>query len=252
MKYPLPTILFFILIFMTFQISVLSISKYFSLTEVPNNSNTIINILLYVVIITILFFAFAKMKEGTIIKFWMLSSYFIAAAIPFYIIFNSIWVGLLISGIILYARWKFKNLYLHDLGEFITYLGVSALLVPLFNPFYAVILLVVFAIYDIISVFVTGHMIKLVKETKKAGVIPAILFQYKGEGSLLGGGDMIFPSIFSSVLWIFGFHTQAIFSVIGSTTGLLFLMLIGKRKKPYPALPSIVSFEFLFTLISVI
>ena len=252
MKHPLPTVLFFILTFLIFQLSVLSISKYFSLTTIPNSANFVINTLLYIIIVTILFFALAKIKEGNIIKFWMLSSYFIAAAIPFYIILNSIWLGLLISGIILIIRWKFKNIYLHDFGEFFTYLGVSALLIPLFTPFYSIVLLVTFSIYDIISVFITKHMIKLVKETKKVGIVPAILFEYKGEGSLLGGGDMIFPSIFSSSLWIFGFYTQAIFSVIGSTIGLLFLLLIGKRKKPYPALPSITAFSFLFTLISII
>ena len=134
----------------------------------------------------------------------------------------------------------------------IAYLGVAALLVPMFTPFYAILLLIIFSIYDLIAVFVTKHMIKLVKESKKVGILPAILFNYKGEGSLLGGGDMIFPSIFSSSLWIYGFHTQAIFSAIGSSVGLLFLLLIGKKKRPYPALPSITIFSFLFTLISVI
>jgi presenilin-like A22 family membrane protease len=66
--------------------------------------------------------------------------------------------------------------------------------------------------------------------------------------ALLGGGDVVFPLIMAGVvLRKFGFTkflgmqlpVASLLIVLGSTLGLTYLLVFGKRKKPYPAMPFI-------------
>ncbi len=254
MKHSIPVILFFISVFFVFQLFSLEFAdlSFSQFSNQQSQTMNIFNIIVGVIVISLLFLFFMKVKESKVLKIWMIFSYLVATAIPFYLIFNSMIIGFAISGLIIFLRFKFRNLVFHDIGEFLAYLGVVMLIAPLFEPVSAVILLVIFSVYDLIAVFITKHMVKMVKESSKIGILPAMLFRYHGEGSLLGGGDMIFPAILSSSFWAYGLYSTAILSALGSTIGVLFLFLVGKRKKPYPALPSITAFSLIFSIISLI
>jgi presenilin-like A22 family membrane protease len=72
----------------------------------------------------------------------------------------------------------------------------------------------------------------------------------RAQVAILGGGDVVFPIIASGVMFSkFGFF-GALFVIIGATAGLGYLMLMGEKKKFYPAMPFISTGIFLGMLLS--
>ncbi|OGL65098.1 hypothetical protein A3B21_04400 [Candidatus Uhrbacteria bacterium RIFCSPLOWO2_01_FULL_47_24] len=116
------------------------------------------------------------------------------------------------------------------------------------------IVLLVLAVYDVIAVYGTKHMVTMFKGLLAKGVIFAIIIPEHprlmlkrmkqvepGEGFFfLGTGDLALPSFFVASAARESF-TLAIGAAIGSIVGLFFTDLLFQwgRKRPMPALPSI-------------
>jgi presenilin-like A22 family membrane protease len=132
-------------------------------------------------------------------------------------------------------------------------------------------LLILISIYDLWAVWHSGIMQKMAKyQIDKLKIfagflIPEISKQVKMKFqkmkklgkkrnkvqiniALLGGGDVVFPLIMAGVvLRKFGFTNllgmqlpvASLLIVLGATLGLTGLLIFGKRKKPYPAMPFI-------------
>lgn len=103
---------------------------------------------------------------------------------------------------------------------------VSGVLGSSLSPVVALLLYVILIVYDFMAVFVTGHMVELVRgflEIRNA----------------LGGGDFVLPTIFSTSL-LFLHPLLSILSFVASTLGLLFVITVHRElKRPLPALPYI-------------
>jgi len=147
--------------------------------------------------------------------------------------------------------------------------GVGAGLGLRIQPQIVLLLILIFSVYDYIAVYKTKHMVKMAKEMIEHKAILGIIipqefsdfFQKTNEKSftkerflVLGGGDIVFPLIFSVSLLsqsIYDSLLIAFFSVIGLLCGFLFF-ISQKTPKPIPALPSIAvfsSFAYFLTLL---
>ncbi len=243
MKEP-KAILFFTLLFFAFQLISILLTPQIKVYE--GDLTTPFWIILWVLIGTAIFILLVRKRKIMFTKSWIIISYFIATFFAFSVFFDII-PALLLAIAIMALREVLRSRWMHNLGELIAYFGIVQMFVPMFSPITVVILLAILAIYDLISVFVTKHMLKLVKSSAETGYIPAVIFSRTPR--MLGGGDFIFPTIYSATMWAYGLHTLAIYSAIAATLGLLSLLLIGKKKKAYPALPPITIGVYIATLI---
>ena len=147
------------------------------------------------------------------------------------------------SLLIVYLRLLFpENLFFRNLSVSIIG-GVSAgLLGYAFSVPVALLFYVLLILYDFISVFITKHMVELVKGVEDIG----------GEGRYvaLGGGDLVLPALFSTSLIHMG-AVPAVISILGSVIGVWWAFSCLRRfKRPLPALPYIGAVQITLTALS--
>ncbi len=111
------------------------------------------------------------------------------------------------------------------------------------SPVVTVILLVILAVYDYISVFITKHMVVLAKAVAGSAEVG------KGTKHLLGAGDVAIPGMFAISLARASI-TASVLAMAGAVAGLLATTYLARRwKRVLPALPSIGLTELVFALI---
>jgi presenilin-like A22 family membrane protease len=125
--------------------------------------------------------------------------------------------------------------------------GVAvAIIAAGFSPIVNVLILVILAVYDYVSVFVTKHMVTLAKAVAGTENIG------KGEKHLLGAGDVAIPGIVAISLARASL-LSSILACIGAVLGLIATTWLAKRwKRVLPALPSIGFVELLLATVGLI
>jgi presenilin-like A22 family membrane protease len=113
-------------------------------------------------------------------------------------------------------------------------LGASLDLLP------AAAFAIALAIYDVIAVFYSKHMVTLAKALDKRGAAFAVHLQDGKESIQLGTGDVVIPAMLSvSALRIA--PMAGVFGIVGSVVGIIaIIVLLEKFKGYWPALPPIV------------
>ena len=143
--------------------------------------------------------------------------------------------------------------WIHDLIVLFAGAGIGAIFGLQFHWSFAVVLLVILSLYDIIAVFVTKHMIVLAHELIKrnctfALIIPEHIRQFRaglmavqpGSGFLiLGGGDIVLPMFLTASAYaerpIAGWT-----AIVGMCFGVLLNHVwLTSSRAPLPALPFI-------------
>lgn len=186
--------------------------------------------------------------------------------------FLNAWLAGLIAvglGVIWFIRPK---IWLHNGLLILTLVSLGAVFGAMFSPWSVILVMLVIAIYDFLSVKF-GYMQWMAKKLSESETLPAFfipaklidwktgingkevknIFLDKGEKqfSILGGGDIFFPLWLSSTVWFASgvkiTLITAVFSLIGLVTAYLIHFFIMKGKAT-PALPSI----FLFSLIGLL
>jgi len=170
-----------------------------------------------------------------------------------------------------------RNFFVHNITELFIYPGIAAVFVPILNIYTIILLLILISIYDAWAVWKSGIMQKMAKyQMNKLNIFAGFFIPHvdkrtkekiklmreklkqkkitkkelekkkiKINVAMLGGGDIIFPIIFSGVmLKTFGF-IPALFVIAGATLGLGYLLLSSEKKKFYPAMPFITAGIFL-------
>ena len=152
--------------------------------------------------------------------------------------------------------WKYPEWYVVDIIGFFLCAGIAAVIGASFGIIPILILLVIFAVYDAVSVYKTKHMQRLAELvlTNKLPVLFVIpttrdfSFREKKEWTnlddrearpahILGMGDIVIPSalVVSASLFVGGgttigmFTTPAIGAMVGSVVGLLLLNELSER-----------------------
>ncbi|MCW1296600.1 MAG: presenilin family intramembrane aspartyl protease [Candidatus Parvarchaeota archaeon] len=252
MKYSIETILLLIVLFVCCELfGLFIVSNYYEKNlpyqlrppQIP--SSAIPPYFLFIILIlTMILLLLKRLKMNFVIKIWFFSVLFICAAISLNVFLEST-IALVISIILILIRYKYQNYFIHNFTEILCYGGVTALFVPMLNFNSIITLLILLSIYDIIAVYVTKHMIKLAEAQREMDIFSGLVIKFKDEYALLGGGDVAFPLLFASVaLRDFG-PLHALLSIYLSTIALVILVLIGEKKKYYPALPFLASGSFL-------
>jgi len=161
----------------------------------------------------------------------------------------------------------YPKILTHNLLFSIALAGIGAFIALNLEPFSIAIILSVLAIYDIIAVYVTKHMIKMAQVPASQGVFfglilpknnkdflenkPSLTFDDKSAYYLLGGGDMVLPLILAASIARTNFYYGLIVAGF-AFLGLISLHLIFASKterKAMPGLPPLVFFSLLGYLI---
>jgi presenilin-like A22 family membrane protease len=250
----------------------------------PNNAaNPIIYVILILAFTALILFIVKKRREN-ILKYIILGSMFLSMIFVFYIpalfglypfvgdlAFNlALVLSLVVSGILTFALFKYPEWYVVDAVGISVAAGVTAIMGISFTIFPTLILLILLAVYDAISVYKTKHMVTLA-DAVAAEKLPILLvipkkldYSYKDQESIkkqissgeereamfMGLGDMIIPGVLVvsalasnadklSTL-VFGIPGPLIVSIgtlIGGLVGFAVLMKFVMKGNPQAGLP---------------
>ena len=231
--------------------------------------------LLGVLIGTIIVLLLVKFEKPNIWKVWFFLAVWITISIALQVIVK-VWIAMTIAIFLAIFKVYRPNVITHNITEVLMYSGIAVLLVPIFNIFWSIMLLLAISVYDIIAVWHSKHMVKMAQFQTRSRVFAGLMIPYRrkekkvvagfahkaalgGEkhakkhapeitNAILGGGDVAFPLIFTGVVMekmiLDGATKMAAFSqslIITITTAiaLTLLFFFAKKDKFYPAMPFI-------------
>lgn len=173
------------------------------------------------------------------------------------------------SAALVIARFIISSIFLHNIIFLFSVTAFSSILSLQIDDAAIVILLAVLAAYDIVSVYITKHMVKMAKAMIESKLIFGLIIPEKikynfrgvekakpGEGVVfLGGGDIGLP-LFLVANTAFSDLTHgivvALFAILGMALS-YWLFVSQKFRKPMPALPPIAMMTILgYLLIKII
>ncbi|MCD6576069.1 MAG: hypothetical protein J7K73_02840 [Nanoarchaeota archaeon] len=258
MKYSLETALIILSLFLVTQLVGLWVNNTYLNSELPYGlqppKEKEISPWFFVgmiIIASLLFIFMSKLKFELLMKVWFFIAVTSCIAVSLGTILSE-WIALIIAAVIAILKFKERDIYTHNLGEILLYGGLVALFAPMLSFWSMILLLVIMSIYDYVAVFITKHMISLAHLQEKLGIFTGLLVINKNEVAILGGGDIAFTLLFAVVvLRTFGM-ASALLSIFGATLFIAILMIIGKKKKYYPAMPFVTAGSILGLIISMI
>ncbi|PIN80969.1 hypothetical protein COV13_02685, partial [Candidatus Woesearchaeota archaeon CG10_big_fil_rev_8_21_14_0_10_32_9] len=209
---------------------------------VMSDLESIIYLAVGVTIGTLVLLFFAKKKKTSWWRIWFLIASWLAMTVSIQALFNSstIFLSLLAAFLALWKVYK-PNVVIHNFTEVLIYTGITLIFVPMFSVLSMFIVLILISIYDAYAVWKSKHMVTLATFTRDANLFPGFAVKYSvddseernkkekrsvqftakssqlaanssqrtdnREGSnsrvgILGGGDVVFPLLFSGVILI--------------------------------------------------
>ncbi len=258
------------------------LSKFLKVLELEPEPVSVFDFLIYFIIITLSVLIFLKIsKKGTGIA---LQIFFVLAVFSgLDILFGAFFgepIAVILSVCLIVLRFVQPTVLIHNLIVIGGLAGIGGMIGLTLFPRDAIILLIVLAIYDVIAVYKTKHMVKMAEAMIKKRVILGIIVpdkisQFrasmvdveknktpvqrilkpgrKSKFMILGGGDLALPLLLissvagQSIL-------QAIVVLIFAVLGLLAMhfIFLKLKSKPMPALPPLAVFSILGYLISLL
>lgn len=246
------------------------INEVFKFQKVIMPSFSFWQFIFYFILATLLIFfipyflRFKKEKKTFFRAVFILATFFGGTS------FFSCWMSdppalILMAGIVFWWL-KRPTILNQDLCLILGMAGIGSILGLSLDPLMVALLLVFFSIYDFIAVYKTKHMIRMAKEMIESRAILAFLIppdisgfreslekiEPGGRFLILGGGDVVFPLLFTASLVSQGILDSLIvatFSLIGLFAGFYFFTT-QKVRQPIPALPPIALFSIIGYLIT--
>ena len=254
-----------------------------------NENNSIISILFAFVIAITLFFFLTKFKAETFIRIWFFAVTTLALGLTLTAFlyklnfnYNISLIAILIALPLSYFKIIHRNLTIHNLTELLIYPGIAAVFVPLLNILGIIIFLLIISLYDIWAVWHSEFMQKMAKYQienlkfftgffvpytgrKEKLKIKELKQKYKDEKELekqfkkskikirlaiLGGGDIIFPIITAGVFYKISGLIPALIIMFSSVLAILFLFILARKGKFYPAMPFLTIGMYLGMIVS--
>ena len=234
--------------------------------EVKNQSYSFIYITISIFIGTLLVLLLAKFNKPMVWKVWFFATVWVTLSIALSAFLNNILAAIAALILAIFKLYK-PGLIIQNISEIFIYGGLAAIFVPILNLFAAFMLLIIISVYDYISVYTTGHMIKLAKFQSRTKVFAGLYIPYgkskikakepinmelkkipkavSQRVAVLGGGDIGFTLIFAGVVMkglmlketiLAGFLKTLVIPIV-VTFALLFLLVKGQENKFYPAMP---------------
>jgi presenilin-like A22 family membrane protease len=247
--------------------------------EEVQQETSVISILFAFAIAIALIFFLTKIKAEKFLRAWFFIVTTLALSLTLYVIafkLNLAYASLIVVIIALplaYTKIFKRNLLVHNATELLIYPGIAAVFVPILGVLGIIIFLLAISLYDIWAVWKSKFMEKMAKfqinklkfftgffvpyAGKKAKEkIKLIKQKYASKGdkvlekqfkkakikvnlAILGGGDIIFPIITAGVFYkVYGL-LPALIITASATLGLLYLFILARKGKFYPAMPFI-------------
>ncbi len=248
------------ILFILTQIVAVSVVKPFKdagmeAFENPSDPMNIVEIIAILLIFTLFLLLIAKYKEEMVryivLFFFFMASISIFQAFFYFLppLFSSL-LSLIISTTMLFLMIKYPEWYVVDFFGIFLAGGIAAIFAISLAIPYIIILLTALAIYDIISVHKTRHMVRLA-ESIVSSRLPLLMvvprkasFSYlkgdfgKGERDAvyMGLGDMIMPGVLIAASYLQYGIEGFLATMGGALIGYAILMLLISRG-PQPGLP---------------
>ncbi len=210
---------------------------------------------------TILLLYLMKFRKLGLWKAW----YFLAVFLSMSVAFGELLphpLALLLGALLATLKIFRPTTLIHNLTEVFIYAGLAVLLVPLFEPFWIAVLLVLISIYDVIAVKKTKHMVRLAQFQTTTGLFAGLMLgtparrpsrRTTKRAAILGGGDIAFPLLFAGVIM-----EELVRNGLAKTTALLTVLIIpfcaaaallilfirAKKGAFYPAMPAVTTGAF--------
>ncbi|MFH1072551.1 MAG: presenilin family intramembrane aspartyl protease [Nanoarchaeota archaeon] len=199
MKHTAIVTLFLIAIFFITQIVGLSlISKDISQVSVDENNqvqiqhseglqefrpqttgaSSLIYILISIAIGTIVLLFLVKFRKVNVWKAWFFVAVLISITIAFMVITQNLWASLAIAAVLAVLKIWRQNFIIHNFTEIFMYAGIAVLLVPIFNIIWALVLLGIISVYDVIAVWQSKHMVKMANFQTDSKVFAGLMIPY--------------------------------------------------------------------------
>lgn len=261
---------------------VVRLSKLLKDLEIELQPISLTYLLIYFLVITLLILIFLKVSKkgtGVVLQIFFILAVFSGLDILFSTFIIEPGAAILAAGLIIF-RFIYPAVLLHNLVVVGGLAGIGGMLGITLFPRDAIILLIILAIYDVIAVYKTKHMVKMAKAMIKKRVILGIIVPEKilgfkasmaaveqekipvrrilkpgkiGRFMILGGGDLALPllliaSVARENIW------QSIIILVFALFGLLamHLIFIKLKSKPMPALPPLAAFSILGYFVSLL
>jgi len=195
------------------------------------------------------------------------------------------YLALLIALPLAYIKIFKRHLLTHNITELLIYPGIAAVFIPLLNVLWIIILLLLISLYDVWAVWHSEFMQKMAKyqinnlkfftgffipyaDKKQKQKIKQLKQKYATKGdkvlekqfkkakikvslAILGGGDIIFPIITAGVFYkVYQSLIPALIITASATLALLFLFILARKGKFYPAMPFLTIGMYLGMIIS--
>jgi len=223
--------------------------------ENPSDPMNIVQIIVVILVFTFLILLIAKYREEMvryiILFFFFMASISIFQAFFYFLVPSlSLILSIAISIVMLFLLIKYPEWYVVDFFGIFLAGGIAAIFAISLAIPYIIILLILLALYDIISVHKTRHMVKLA-ENIVASRLPLLMviprkasFSYlKGEfgqgerdAVYMGLGDMIMPGVLIAASYMEYGISGFLATLGGALIGYVALMLLISRG-PQPGLP---------------
>ncbi len=247
-------LLFLLFYVSTAFIAIASVPTYKSSgVRVFENPSSVSNSVLYFVAI-IAFTAFILLMARVSMRALKAIMYFIVFASIYYVLEPVIGGYSIIPAIALtIALLKWPNWVVLDASALLLAAGVTSIFGLSLAPIPVIVLMIILAVYDYLSVYKTKHMIDLADSVIKMGLPMLFIIPSKDKPTLLGVGDVVIPNIlvvsaqnFTSAPMIFHIRIPAFTALIGGVIGLIALIIVAeKTKKPHAGLPFLNTFTIL-------
>ncbi len=261
---------------------VVRLSKLLKGLEIELQPVSLTYLLIYFLVITLLILIFLKISKkgtGVVLQIFFIIAVFSGLDILFSTFIIEPGAAILAAGLIIF-RFIYPTVLLHNLVVVGGLAGIGGMLGITLFPRDAIILLIILAVYDVIAVYKTKHMVKMAEAMIKKRVILGIIVPEKilgfkasmaaveqekipvrrilkpgkiGRFMILGGGDLALPllliaSVAHQNIW------QSIIILVFALFGLLAMhvIFIKLKSKPMPALPPLAVFSILGYLVSLL
>ncbi|MGV8168526.1 MAG: presenilin family intramembrane aspartyl protease [Candidatus Nanoarchaeia archaeon] len=240
---------------------------------------TLVYIVIGVIVGTVLLLLIARYNKMTFWKVWFFLAAWMTMSISVGAMLgeNLFWISWLVAAGLAFLKLKYPHPIIHNLTELLMYAGIAVLLAPILSVIVAIILLILISIYDAYAVWKSKHMITMAEFTKKSNLFPGLSLTYtkkkdktvilsnvkpaakeqktketksktKARTGILGGGDVVFPLLFSGAVFTHllekGFTNLQALSYasiisLGAAVALFLLFYFGRKERYYPAMPFI-------------
>ena len=237
-------------------------SVYFSenvlVTQNPSDISNSVSLFFYIIAATVLFlFLLHFFRKGVHVLEGL--AIFFSSEI-FFGAFLFFPLDLLLAGILVYLRFAFPRPRVLNTCLFFSVVGVAGILGASLDVLPVFLFAVILMVYDLVSVFITRHMVYLAREvTSKPTALLAsfedkrIAKKRRRKRFMIGGGDIVVPSLIFTSLMLRGYFLPSVFVLIFSALGLSILKyLLIKYNRPLPALVILVPFSLLGCIFGVV